>query len=182
MVDGFKNGVALSHGFGVCFQLGCCASVGQEAFKCLVSYWWGASLTIDTDTALHLLSFLHLETKKEWRKYNESFSPIQQHPTRFPLLLSAGEGGKTLVTNQRTNDEKSEGLCSLSFLPLAVLYYVFHRAKRHSSNSGCIEDALTVVENDASVGGVGATSETNARGAGGEYRARISSSSLFISA
>lgn len=67
------------------------------------------------------------------------------------------------------------------FLPLAVLY-VFHRAKRHSSNSGCIEDALTVVENDASVGGVGATSETNARGAGGEYRARISSSSLFISA
>lgn len=165
--------------FGVCFQLGCCASVGQEAFKCLVSCWWGASLTIDTDCPSSLRLFFILRRRKRMAQIQWIFLA---HPAAsnafFPPII--GAGGKTPVTNQRTNDEKSEGLCS--FLPLAVLY-VFHRAKRHSSNSGYIEDALTVVENDASVGGVGATSETNAsRGAGGEYRARISSSSLFISA
>jgi hypothetical protein len=115
-----------------------------------------------TLTALHLLSFLHLETKKKNGANTMNLSrPSSSIQRVFPPII--GAGGKTPVTNQRTNDEKSEGLCS--FLPLAVLY-VFHRAKRHSSNSGYVEDALTVVENDASVGGVGATSETNAsRGA-----------------
>ncbi len=83
-------------------------------------------------TLLPFISCLFfLLTKKEWRKYNESFSPIQ-HPTRFSPLSAREGGGKTPVTNQRTNDEKSEGLCSFSLSPVGCLY-VFHRAKRHSS-------------------------------------------------
>lgn len=79
----------------VCFQLGCTASIGQEAFKCVSAD--GASLTIDTLFISCRLFFILRNKEGGWRKKNSRYN---ESLTLFPIIAE-----ENAVTNQRTNDK-----------------------------------------------------------------------------